>query len=237
MSLSLRWIQRRDLAVLQMLKGAEGVSSLELTLGDGAGVQFQESQIASLGSQFETEPLDGVFSLTDTPSLGAGLANQFDLAFAKDVGQVVPEGWVDILRVSHDQPAGTSFAIELQVDAALDDAGANILGVVIAPSADYRHVSPTAAQAAEAALLDALIPPMGMTASDSIGRKHMSEYEPSSPLSTFDFPQGPIVNANLNFEEYSALVRVGFLSRGIGANSYRLFLTEAGKRSAGFPLV
>lgn len=236
MALGLRFIQRRDLIVLQMLKGAEGVSSLELTLGDGAGVQYQESQIASLGSLFTTEPLDGVFSLTDTPSLGAGLANQFDLAFAKDTGQVIPDGWVDILRVSHDQAAGSSFAIPLTVDAALDDSGANILASVFGPDSSYMHVSPTAAQAAEASLLDSMVPAMGMTSSRDIGRKHYSEYEPSAPVSPFDFPEGPIVNANLNFEEYQALIRVGFLSRGIGANSYRLFLTEAGKRSAGFPL-
>jgi len=235
MALNIRLIQKHDAIGIQLLKGAEGLSHLELTLGDGGAVTFRESQDA----QITTKPLEvapAIFSLaTETPLLSAGFANSFDLHWDVDVGKTFPTGWTTILWVSHNQAAGTSFAVALTVDSVLDDAGAAV-ATIYGPDSTYRHESPSAAQALEQSLLDNLIKPMGMSATDGLGRKHYSEYEPATPVGTFGSPMGPIVNANLNFEEYTKLVQVGFLSRGSGANSYRLFLTEAGKRSAGFAL-
>lgn len=233
MALSMRFIQKRDLIGVQVLKGPEGLSHLEVTLGDGGGITYQESQEADVA----TKPQESVFAMTtESPLLSAGLASPYDLHWDKVVGQSLPDGWVTILWVSHNQAAGAEFSIPFVVDAALDDSGANILGSLLGPDPAYEHKSPSAAQAAERALLDQYIPLMGMSASDDLGRKHMSEYVPQAPLSSFGFPEGPIINNNLNFEEYSRLASVGLLMRGKGANSDKLFLTEAGRRSAGFPV-
>lgn len=234
MSLGVRLIQRRNFIGLQLLEGAEGLSEFDVTVGpsvDEGARTFALSTDASGVAPVNPQPLIVTQGVTDDGTTSP----DFTLDIA--AGQSIGSGWVTVLWMEHDGALGSgSFDIPLAITKAEDASGASILGSVVGPDLSYKHAPPSAAQAAEAPLLDDLLAPMGLSEGDDLGRRHYSEYEPSAPIGPFGRPDASIVNANLNDEEISAVIRVGFLSRGRGANAYRLFLTEAGRRSAGFSL-
>lgn len=234
MSLGIRWIQRRNFMGLQLLEGPEGLSEFDFTVGpstdtpaatfalstDTTGVAPANPLGASLITQGITD------SGTTSPDITLDVAS----------GQTIGDGWVTVVWLESDQAAGASaFDLPLTITKVEDASGAAITSLV-GPDLTYQHTPPTAAQLTEAALLDGMLAPMGMADGDDLGRRHFSEYNATAPVGPFGLPDAPIVNANHNDEEISALLRVGFLVRGSGANAFKLFLTEAGKRSAGFSL-
>lgn len=232
MALGVRFIQRRNYIGLQLLAGSEGLSEFDFTLGPSTitgACTFTESNDTS-----GIAPEDPVAVIT-TGVTDDGTTTP-DVTLDVAAGQSIGSGWVTVMWFETNQAAGApAFDIPITITKA-EGADGSAIATIVGPDLAYRHVPPTAAQAAEHALLDMHAAPMGLSAVSAKGRRHYSEYSPSAPVGPFGVADASVVNANLNSEEISSLIRVGFLSRGTGANSSRLFLTEAGKRSAGFPL-
>lgn len=234
MSLGIRWIQRRNYMGLQLLEGPEGLSEFDFTLGPstitGAATWALSTDTSGIAPANPVGASIVTQGITDTGTT----TPDFTLDIAS--GQSIGSGWVTVLWLQSNQAAGAvAFDLPMTITKAEDASGAAI-SVLVGPDLTYLHTPPSAVQAAEAALLDNHLGPMGVSDGDSIGRRHFSEYQPAAPVGPFGLPDSPIINANLNDEELSALLRVGFLVRGRGANAFKVFLTEAGKRSAGFSL-
>jgi hypothetical protein len=217
----LRTLQKRDSVVLEVLLDSGGASSIDINL--------------------TADPLAGrTFTLvghdsTDFFSGGnpGGAAGSIQLTYTLVGGSNPPRGeWLRLAEVSHD--VAGSFDHELTLNALLDELSADVSGsAVLVP---FAHISPSAAQLAQADLFDLMLPTMGLSATDSLGKRHMAPYDPSSPIGPVGIPDAPVVNAFLNYDEVASLIRVGLLSRGSGPLSDQLLMPEAGKRMAGFPL-
>jgi hypothetical protein len=217
----LRYLQKRDNVVLEVLLDAGGMSELDLTISDAGGVRAY-TEVAFENTAFYTGVTVGGDG-TPTPDL------EFDLV----PGSNPPLGeWLRLAEFSQDTPG--SFD-PLMTIAKLEDAlGADVSGAaVIVP---FSHISPSAAQLAEGDLLDSMLATLGLSSLDALGKRHMQPYEPSAPIGPQGIPDAPVVNAFLNYDEIQALIRVGLLSRGSGPIVDQILLPEAGKRMAGFPL-
>lgn len=233
MALTIRETQKRNFIGIQILVGPEGVSELDMTIGPGSGtIEWKISTDAT--GVAPANPLSGsgvtqVVTNDDTSQM------TLELAFA----QPLPAGWQTVAYLETDRvPGDAAFESPKVLTKAEDAAGADILASALDLSAvtpAFEHVPPTAAQLAEAPLLDSMLPPLGLSESDSLAKKEFGD-NPSSPQGPFGLADAPVVNANLNWEEMNRLLTVGFLTRMNGANADKHQLTEAGKRSAGFAL-
>jgi hypothetical protein len=216
----LRYLQKRDSVVLEVLLDAGGMSELDLTMSD-AGATRVYTEVEFLNTQYFTGVTtdDG----TTTP----------DLAFDIVPSSGPPTGiWLRLAEFSHDIPG--TFDPLMTVTKLEDALGTSVLGTeTVVP---FTHISPSAAQLAEADLLDALLPSMGLSSSDSLGKRHTQPYDPSSPIGSQGIADAPVVNAFLNYDEIAGLIRVGLLTRGSGPIVDQIVMPEAGKRMAGFAL-
>ena len=141
MSLSLRYIQHQSFIGLQVLVGPEGMSHLEVTVGDSGDAALYSLSV-STDPRFVDEPRATELTLG---TVGNGTTTP-DFTFDSNVGQVLPAGWVTILWLSHSIAAGVSFEVDMLVTAAQNAAGADILGSVLAPAdgAPYSDPAPGA---------------------------------------------------------------------------------------------
>jgi len=233
MSITIREIQKRNFIGIQVLAGPEGVSELDMTIGPGSGtIEWKISTDAT--GVAPANPLSGsgvtqVVTNDDTSQM------TLELAFA----QPLAAGWQTVAYLETDRvPGDAAFASVKALTKAEDFAGADILAGALdlsAVSPAFEHVPPTAAQLAEANLLDAMLGPLNLSETDSLSKKEFGD-DPSSFPGPFKLQDSPVINANINWEEMNRLLTAGFLTRANGANADKLLMTEAGKRSAGFAL-
>jgi|TARA_R110000824_G_scaffold199709_4_gene383648 hypothetical protein len=221
----LRTLQKRDNIVLEVLLDSGGASSIDVDLTSTvAGGRVMTLDTAAAGQ-------DGDAFFTETNPGGAAVST--NVTYALIGGSNPPKGvWLRLAEFSHD--IAGSFAHTLTVNALLDELGADVSGSAIIVA--FAHISPSAAQLAEGNLFDALLPTLGLTASDSLGKRHMQPYDPSSPIGSQGIADAPVVNAFLNYDEIAGLIRAGLLTRGSGPVVDQILMPEAGKRMAGFSL-
>ena len=219
----LRTLQRRDNLVLEVLLDSGGASSIDVDL---------TSTVAG-GRVMTLVAHDATNAAFFTGANPGGAAVTTNLTYTLIGGSNPPKGvWLRLAEISHN--IAGSFDHTLTINALLDELGADGSGTaVIIP---YAHISPSAAQLAEANLLDALLPTMGLSSADALGKRHTTPYEPSSPIGSQGIADAPVINAFLNYDEISGLIRVGLLTRGSGPVVDQIIMPEAGKRMAGFPL-